>query len=377
MKILVIGGGLIGSAIARDLSAAHEVTCADRDAKRLQWLTNSFAIQALALDAADEKQLKEAVKPFELVVGAVPGFMGFRMLKHLIDAGKDVVDISFFPENALELNDLAIKQGVCAIVDCGVAPGMSNLIAGYHYSRMKMSRFECLVGGLPVVREFPYEYKAVFSPIDVIEEYTRPARFISHGQMVAKEALSDVEEMFFEGVGTVEAFNTDGLRSLAHTLPGVPHMIERTLRYPGHARLMRALRETGFFGQRKEEFQGGQVSPIEMTARLMFAKWKMNAGDEDLTLMRVTAEGEEEGRQVRHTYTLLDRFDKATQTTSMARTTAYTCTAAVNLLASGLWKRAGVCPPEYMGESQQAFDFIKNYLAERDVVYHHRKELAS
>ena len=199
-------------------------------------------------------------------------------------------------------------------MDCGVAPGMGNIILGYHNERMKIDDYECLVGGLPVQREWPYEYKAVFSPIDVIEEYTRPARYVVNGQEVIKEALSDTELIQFDGVGTLESWNSDGLRSLIKTMD-IPNMIEKTLRYPGCVEYLKVLRATGFFSEDPVEVNGTAIRPIDLTAKLLFPIWKLKPGEEDYTAMRIKMKGE--GKEL--TYTLLDRFDKTSDTISMAR----------------------------------------------------------
>ncbi|MDE2462022.1 MAG: saccharopine dehydrogenase NADP-binding domain-containing protein, partial [Gammaproteobacteria bacterium] len=164
MKICVLGAGMVGGVMARDLAGSHEVTSADRSDAALARLT-AHGIATRQLDLADARALAEFVRPFDLVVSAVPGFLGFRTLKTLIEAGKHVADISFFPEDALQLNTLAKDQGVTALVDIGVAPGMDNLILGHHDAHMKVTRFECLVGGLPQHPQAPFNYKAPFSPI--------------------------------------------------------------------------------------------------------------------------------------------------------------------------------------------------------------------
>ena len=158
-----------------------------------------------------------------------------------------MVDISFFPEDPFQLDALAKQKNVTVVTDCGVAPGMGNIILGYHNKRMNVSDYECLVGGLPVVREWPYEYKAVFSPIDVIEEYTRPARYVQSGVVVVKEALSDPELVHFDGVGTLGILELRRTSFLIKTMPNIPNMIEKTLRYPGCIEYLRVLRESGFF----------------------------------------------------------------------------------------------------------------------------------
>jgi saccharopine dehydrogenase-like NADP-dependent oxidoreductase len=254
-------------------------------------------------------------------------------------------------------------------VDSGVAPGCGNLILGDLEQRLdRVTRFECLVGGLPVVRSWPYEYKAGFSPADVLEEYLRPARYVAHGEVVVRPALSEPELVDFPGVGTLEAFNTDGLRTLLHTV-AAPFKQEKTLRYPGHAELMRALRATGLLDRTPVAVGGAQVVPLDLTAKLLFPLWQMEEGDEDFTIMRVTVEGLKDGLSRRRVFNLLDRYDRTTGTTSMARTTGYTCTAMARLVASGRYRRPGISPPEFVGREPGCWPFIRAELAKRGVVF--------
>lgn len=368
--IVVLGAGLVGKEVARDLAKEFAVTAVDRSAEALAAAFDGSAIATIQADCSDSATIKELVSPFDLVVGALPGFLGKMALQAVIEAGKDIVDIAFFPEDPFDLDDLARRQGVTAIVDFGVAPGMSNVFMGYHNRRLhQVERFECLVGGLPRVREFPFEYKAVFSPLDVIEEYTRPARYIEYGREIIRPALSDPELINFPGVGTLESFNTDGLRSLAVTMKA-PFMKEKTLRYPGHIRLMQALRDSGFFDKTPIEIRGVHVSPLEMTAKILFPQWKLHPGEEDFTVMRVTIQGiNQNGRRETIVYHLLDRFDKVTTVTSMARTTGYACTAAARLVATGGFARPGICPPEYVGEDESAFAFVMRHQKDRGIHY--------
>lgn len=367
-KIAVLGAGLVGKAIAIDLSATADVTAVDISENALRVL-HERGVSTHQLDLSDHEKLGAFLQPFDLVVGAVPGFMGFQTVRAVIGTGKNMVDISFFPEDGFGLDALAKKHGVTVVTDCGVAPGMGNIILGYHHGKMKIDFYECLVGGLPVVREWPYEYKAVFSPIDVIEEYTRPARYVQHGNLIVKEALSDPELLHFEGIGTLESWNSDGLRSLIQTMPDIPNMIEKTLRYPGCIEYLRVLRESGFFSCDPIEMNGVLIRPIDVTARLLFPKWKLNPGEKEFTVMRIRISGEEKDRRVSYEYNLLDYTDTATNTLSMARTTGYTCTAAANLVLSGKFSRKGICPPEYLGQSEDNFRFVMNYLKQRGVSY--------
>lgn len=367
-NIAVLGAGLVGKAMAIDLARDFQVTAIDINDQALAGL-DAYGIQTQRADFSDRTQLMSLLQPFDLVVGAVPGFMGFKTVQAVIEAGKNMVDISFFPEDPFLLDEAARQKKVTIITDCGVAPGMGNIILGYHHPRMKISQYECLVGGLPVVREWPYEYKAVFSPIDVIEEYIRPARYVQNGALVVKEALSDPELVHFDGVGTLESWNSDGLRSLIRTMPDIPNMIEKTLRYPGCIEYLRVLRDSGFFSQEPVLINGTPVRPIDVTAKLLFPKWKLKPGEEEFTVMRIRITGEEHGETCTHTYNLLDRTDRATHTLSMARTTGYTCTAAVHLVSRGQFTRHGICPPEYLGESEADFNFIIQHLQARGVHY--------
>jgi lysine 6-dehydrogenase len=368
-KVIVLGAGLVGKAMAIDLAKDFDVTSADISEPALAEV-RKHGVKTQLLDFADLRLLASVLQPFDIVVGAVPGFLGLQTARTVITAGKDMVDISFFPEDPFQLDETAKTNKVTVITDCGVAPGMGNIILGYHNKRMKIDSYECLVGGLPVVREWPYEYKAVFSPIDVIEEYIRPARYVQNGATVVKEALSDPELIHFDGIGTLESWNSDGLRSLIKTMPNIPNLIEKTLRYPGCIEYLRVLRETGFFSQAEVEVKGVKVRPIDVTSKLLFPKWKLKPGEEEFTIMRIRLSGAEGGKSKTYEYNLLDRTEKSSNTLSMARTTGYTCTAAVNLLAEGRFTQKGISPPEYLGEDESNFKFIIAYLKARGVNYH-------
>ncbi len=366
-KIIVLGTGLVGSVIAMDLAKDYDITAVDIKAEAHKNL-HGQNIKFIEQDISNHDIIIKLVKDYDLVVGAVPGFMGYQLMKNIIEAGKNMVDISFMPEDPSDLHELAKKKGLCIVTDCGIAPGMSNIILGYHNKTMKVDSFKCLVGGLPVIREWPYEYKAVFSPIDVIEEYTRPARYVENGNIITRQALSDAELLEFEGIGTLESWNSDGLRSLIHTMK-IPSMIEKTLRYPGSIEYLKVLRESGFFSYDEININGKMIRPIDLTASLLFPKWKLKPGEEDFTVMRITVYGDQEGNNKQYTYNLFDRYDKENSIPSMARTTGYTCSSAVNLLLQNKFSRAGVNHPEFLGEDHGNFNFIINYLSERNVIF--------
>ena len=369
-RVTVLGTGLVGSAIVADLAkdANLSVTAVDANSAALERLALSTGVRTQVADLRAPGAIAGAVVGADLVVLAVPGFMGFESLRQVLEAGRTAVDISFFPEDAFLLDDLAKAKGVTAVVDCGVAPGMANIVAGYVESQFdQLDSYLCYVGGLPKVRHWPYEYKAVFSPVDVIEEYTRPARFVEHGREVVRPALSGVELVNLPGVGTLESFNTDGLRSLIRTF-SAPNMKEMTLRYPGHASLMAVLRESGFFSTEPLQVEGQAVRPLAVTAKLLFDHWKLHPGEEDFTVMRVVLEGRKDGRQLRYTYDLLDSYDRTTSTTSMARTTGYTCTQVARQVLGGQFRQVGISPPEYVGRTPGCYHLLIEGLAARNIV---------
>ena len=376
-NIIVLGAGMVGSTIAIDLSKKHHITLTDYNQEALQKAKqkcNDLSIQLL--DVTDKNTLQQTIKKFDLVVCAVPGFLGFEALKSIIEAEMNVIDISFFSENSLELDALAKEKNITAIVDCGVAPGMDNVILGHYNEKMKLTDFECLVGGLPKLKKWPFCYKAPFSPIDVIEEYTRPARYIENGKMITREALTDCEFVEFDKVGTLESFNSDGLRSIMFTMPHIKNMKEKTLRYPGHVEYVSVLKESGFFNTKEIEINGTKISPLDFTSKVLFDEWKLGETEEEITVMRITVKGENaDGKIEEIVYTLHDEYCFETKTSSMARTTGYTASAAANLFLEGKFKEKGVFPPELVGKHEECFHYFLNYLKERNIHYKKKSQL--
>ncbi len=371
-KISVLGAGRVGSAIAIDLSKNHKVTSIDFNKNNLLKLSG-YEINTIMANLSVKKEIDRVVKNADLVINAVPGAMGFKTLKRIIENGKDIVDIAFFPEDPFELDNLAKINKVTAVVDAGVAPGMGNIILGHHKALMDIEKYECLVGGLPFKRTWPYEYKAVFSPIDVIEEYLRPARYIENGKLIVKEALSDTELVEFKEIGTLESWNSDGLRTLLKTMRNIPNMIEKTLRYPGTIKYIKALKKTGFFSSEFVDVNGIKIKPIDLTTKLLFPLWKLEEQEKDFTVMRIVIKGRENEQEVLYQYDLFDQYDNKTNTTSMAKTTGYTCTAIANLILENKFNKKGICPPEYIAQGNHNLAQILGYLNDRNVFYKKNK----
>ncbi len=377
-QVIILGCGMVGTTMALDLAAdpALQVTVADVRPMALAALSARAKVKTIQTDLSDPAAIIALVRPFDLVIGALSSSMGLATLRAVIDAGKPYVDISFMADDALTLSPAAAAAGVVAVVDCGIAPGMSNMMAGYAASVLQpCTRLDIMVGGVPELRRWPFDYKVAFAPSDVIEEYVRPARMVEHGQIAVHPALSGVELVDIPGVGTLEAFNTDGLRSLVTTL-AIPDMSEKTMRWPGHAQLMRVLQASGFFSDEPIVVGGKSVIPREVTSALLFPHWTYAPGEVDLTVLRVVATGTKEGMRVRMIWELVDRADTTSGCSSMSRTTGLPATIVARLLLSGRFTTPGVHAPEVLGAVPGLLDEVLAALGERGIHFSSRLEPA-
>ena len=368
-KCIVLGCGLVGATIARDLAADEtlDVAVADVSPRNLARVAKTANLRTMEADLGKPEHIAQLIKEVDLVVGAMPSVLGGMVLKTVIEAGKPFADISFMAEDALELDALARERNVTAVVDCGVAPGLANMIIGYCDSQLDQTDSVVFyVGGLPKRPKWMYQYKAPFAPSDVIEEYTRPARMKENGKVITKPALSDPEIIEFPRAGKLEAFNTDGLRSLLRTIDA-PNMKEKTLRYPGHIQLMRILRESGFFGKDEIEVRGARVRPLDVTSKLLFPLWELTPGEEEFTVLRVIVEGRKDGKRLRHTYDLYDEYDPKTGQSSMARTTGFPCAIVARMLVHGEITQKGVLAPEMLGAKPGVLESVMRELSTRGV----------
>lgn len=370
--VTVLGAGLVGAPLAIDLAMDPRlhVTVADRDQAALARLSTRAPVFTAVRDLSDPAVLEELVDGAELVVEALPGRMGFRTLRTVIERGVNVVSISFFPENPFELDDLARANDVTAVVDCGVFPGMGSalIMDAVEHRLDRTDRVSILIGGLPENPRPPLNYRAVYSPSDVIEEYVRPARHVENGEVVVRPALSDVEPVRFEDYGDLEAFSTDGLRTLLDTIH-CPNIREKTLRLPGTAAQMNLLRDIGLFGDGLVPAGGAVIQPRDMALSLLGPMWEMPEGEGDVTLARIEIAGERDGAPLTVRWELEDHWDRETGVTSMARTTGYTATAAARMVLDGAYREPGISPPEYLGRKPAHVERMLAELAERGVIY--------
>lgn len=350
-KVVVLGAGRVGKVIASDLSHDYDVTSVDASPDALAHLSARFPVQTRVANLSDRQAIAEAIAPADLVVSAVPGFMGFQTLKAILEIGKNVVDISFFAEDAFDLDGLARSRNLIAAVDCGVAPGTPDYIAGELVNQMQIDDFEFLIGGLHFKRSGATQYLPTFSPPDVWEEYTRPARYVRNNQTITRPPLSEPELVEFRVPGhtlVLEAFNTDGLRSLLTTMHNrIPNMKEKTLRFPGHIAWISELQRTG--------------QPWNPEA------WTPAEDEDEFTIMRINVRGSENGTPKRIVYTMFVTWDPQTRMSSMSRATGYSCSGVARCVLEGLYTRKGISPPSHIGEAPGCADRIFAHLKERNI----------
>jgi len=343
-----------------------EVISVDINQESLEHLAHEHPIQIQVEDLSTDEGVSRSVEDADIVIGTVPGIIGYSMLERVIRAGKNIVDISYFPEDPFGLDHLAKEMKVTAVVDCGVVPGLANIILGDHSRKMKITRYECYVGGIPKSRNAPLEYKSPFPVLEVLEEYAGSGRMVEDGKVVVKPMLSETMTIDLAKVGTLACLNSDGLRTLVRTMD-IPDMFEKTLRYPGHVDLMRIFKDAGFLNTSPILVKGASVRPIDVTASLVSPLWKYGPGEVDITILRIAISGVEDGKPATYTYDLYDEYDPATGALSMARTTGYTCTAVTRLVLDGSYSEIGISPPEFVGRVKGCREIVERYLEDRGV----------
>ncbi len=373
MKALILGCGNIGSVATQDFAesmSSVEVFVADKNmvrAKKVAKRIGKDNVAGIQLNASNYSELVHTLETFDLVMGFLPGDLGYRLVKACVDTGKDLVDVSYMPENPLTLNAKAARANATIIPSCGLAPGISNILVGHAIRKLdKTQTVHIMVGGLPATPVPPLDYTITFSAESVIDEYTRKARIIKDSKVIDVEALSGLEEVEFPGVGRLEAFYTDGLKTLLHTVKDVTDMWEKTLRYPGHAKKIELLKALGFFDEEPIDVNGVRLSPKRLSARLFGQKLLMPRV-KDIVAMKVEVSGVRSDRRVSYTYHLLDQYDERKGITAMARTTAYTASIIAQLVLRKVIREKGVVPPERIGMSEEFFSTFLKELRKRGI----------
>lgn len=373
MKVLILGCGNIGSVAAEDLAksiSSIQVVIADKNETRANEVAERIGgsnVSWIQLDATNPSKLANALKDFDLVMGFLPGKLGYRLAKACIDAGKDLVDVSYMSENPLALTDNAIKANVTIAPDCGLAPGISNILVGHAAAELdKVQTVHIMVGGLPEKPVPPLDYVITWSPENLIDEYMRKASIVKEGKIIEVEALSGLEEIEFPEFGKLEAFYTDGLRTLPQTITDAYDMWEKTLRYPGHAEKIKLLKTLGFFEEEQIDVDCVSVSPRKLTVKLFEQKLR-KPEVKDIVALKVEVSGVKNGRQARYVYHLLDHYDEKRGITAMARTTAYSASIIAQLMLKKALKEKGVVPTEKIGKNNALFQLFLDELKKREI----------
>lgn len=380
MKIIVLGCGNIGSVATRDLAESlpsAEIVMADVSRSRAEEAASRIGqdnVSWVQTDASNHDELVSAIKKFDLAVGALPGWMGYRACKASISAKVDMVDVSYMPEDVMTLNKDALKAKVCVVPDCGMSPGLGSILAGRAVSKLdQVESVHMLNGGLPASPVPPLGYVITWSVKDLIDMYSRKVSIVREGKVVQVEAMSGLEEIKFPRVGKLEAFYTDGLRTLLHTVKGARDMWEKSLRYPGHVEKIKLLKALGFFDEKPVEVENHMIPPQEITAKLLERKLK-RPEIPDIVVMRIDVEGLKSGKKVVYTYHVLDHFDKKRKVTAMARTTAYTTSVVAQLLAKKAIEEKGVIPPEKLGMNEKLYRKFMDLIKKRRVAIKESKK---
>ncbi len=366
--VAVLGAGRIGRVVAQDLASGDPVHPVLVDVSATTLASCGVECETLVADLSDPETVASVAGDHSLVIGTLPSAMGYDALKTVIEAGHSIVDVSFMLEDPRDLDALAKEKGVSAVYDCGFAPGLSNIIVGNFANRFRdVFDVRIYVGGLPIQRTLPFQYKAGFAPSDVIEEYTRPSRVVRDGEVVVLPPLGEIELLEFKGVGTVEAFVTDGLRSLVDTIDTV-EMVEKTMRWPGHADLMQIFSDTGLFDEEQIMLPDGtSVRPRDVTSALLFPHWEFEPGEPDLTLMRVLVAGVEDDETASvYVAEMQAVADPRVDQSAMGRTTAFPATSVARMVAEGMVP-PGVHPPESLASVEGVVQRLMDDLAEREI----------
>jgi len=369
MRLLSIGCGYIGSVLAEELIHGldfEELIISDSGKEKIEETAKKLGerVVPLQLDITDYSNLLEVIENADLVIGLSPGRLGFNVMKACAEKKKDLVDLSFMAEDPFVFQKSASDAGVIIVPDCGVAPGLSNILIGRSSSQLdEVEDVSIFVGGLPQKPVPPLNYKVTWCVEDLFEEYTRKAKIIRNGKMVEVDALEGLEEIEFEGLGRFEAFFTDGVRTLHNTIKA-ENMWEKTLRYPGHAEKIKLIKKFGLL--EKEPIASLNTSPWEF----MIKFWEENLSfieARDLVLMRIGVSGRKDSAKILYTYEMIDYFDERKNITAMGRSTAYTAFAVIKLIIEKRIAQKGVVSPEILGMDKKIFAEIRHILKERNL----------
>ena len=358
MKVVVLGAGLMGKEVARDLiknNNVERVILGDIDVKTAQNFVdtlNTNKVEVVELHAENDDSLTSVIAKGNVVVNALFYSFNERVARAAIEAGVHSVDlgghIGGVTDNILALHEDAQAKGVTIIPDLGVAPGMVNILAGYGATRLdEVKSIKLYVGGIPTEPKPPLHYTRVFSLEGVFDHYTQPSKMIQKGKLEEVPSLSGIEPIYFDGFGVLEAFYTSGgISTLYKTFPNVHTLEYKTIRYKGHAEKFKLLADLGFLDASNNVEVENQEVPVRAVVREALKK-KLELGTKpDAVLLRVIVAGEKAQQQVTYEYEMVVRKDMTNNETAMARATANTISVVAQMIGDGTITERGVFAPE-------------------------------
>ncbi|WOV87875.1 saccharopine dehydrogenase C-terminal domain-containing protein [Sporosarcina oncorhynchi] len=371
MKVVVLGAGLMGKEAVRDLVKSDDVTkvyLADlntRPAEDFAEQLMSDKLDILWLDASNDLQLQEVMALGDVVINALFYTFNEKVAKIAVDIGVHSIDlgghIGGATDAVLELAEKAEAKGVTIIPDLGVAPGMINILAGYGAGKLdKIDTIKLYVGGIPVEPELPLNYNVVFSLEGVFDHYTDPSHVIRDGELREIPSLSEVESIYFDKYGELEAFHTSGGTStLTKTFKDIQTLEYKTIRYPGHAEKFQLLVDLGLLSRDNEVNVDGKTVKVRDVMREQLSP-QLRLGDKsDAVLLRVSVSGEAHGMPATYEYNLVTEKDLSVNETAMARATANTISVVAQMIGNGTITKRGVHPPETIVPGDQYIEEMK------------------
>ena len=358
MRMLVLGAGLQGSACAYDLLQNPEVTqvrLADIHLDHLPPFLAPYSGKRLIptpLDVRDRTAVLAVMRECDAVMSAIPYYFNLQMAECAVEAGVHFCDLGGNTEIVFQQKELMAKakaKGITVVPDCGVAPGMVNILAQYGIAQMdSVDSVRIYVGGLPQEPEPPLNYQIVYSLEGVLDYYTTLSWVVRDGKRAQVTALSERETMDFpKPAGELEAFHTaGGLSTMAWRYEGkIPTMEYKTLRYPGHAEKMEVIRELGLLDLEPVDVKGTKVVPRDVFVSIVGPKLTKPTG-KDLLVLRVEVKGTKGGKPATRRFDLIDKYDEEHGISAMMRTTGYLLSITGQFQASGKVTPPGVWTPD-------------------------------
>lgn len=375
MKILVLGAGMMGRAIAYDLckhSKFDSIAVADRDKKTIQ-STKKFLereeIDFHTLDIDKTNDVKKNFQNYDVAISAVPYKFNYILAKIAIETKTHFIDLggnNDIVKRERSLSENARKQDVVVIPDCGLAPGLTSVITRDIVEQMDYIDFvKIRVGGLPIHPRPPLNYQIVFSPYGLINEYVEDAMVLDHGRIIKKKPMTDLEKIMFpKPFGEMEAFLTSGgCSTLPYTYKNkIDYLDYKTIRYPGHCEKFKTFLDLGLMEEREIKIGKQLVVPRDLLATILMNNLPCN--EEDVVLLKVSSEGMKDGEKICLEYTMIDYYDEEKDITAMMRTTGYPVSIIAQMIERGVIKERGVFCPEEIVPCMPFFDELNK----RDII---------